>query len=156
MVSFEVGRPGPQPGLVEELLRDLPEWFGIESAVADYVDAARRLPTLVAYAPNGQSIGALLLERHFPETAEIHLMVVRRSWHGQGAGSALVAAAEASLREDGAEILSVKTLGPSNPDAGYRLTRQFYLGRGFIPVEELPDLWPGNPCLIMVKPLHTA
>ena len=50
-------------------------------------------------------------------------------------------------------LLSVKTLGPSRPDAGYAGTRRFYGALGFQPVEELLDLWPGNPCLIMVKPL---
>lgn len=50
-------------------------------------------------------------------------------------------------------LLSVKTLGPSHPDAGYALTRLFYDAAGFRPVEELLDLWPGNPCLLMVKPL---
>jgi len=27
---------------------------------------------------------------------------------------------------------------------------------GFAPLEELPDLWPGNPCLILVKTLAPA
>jgi hypothetical protein len=45
----------------------------------------------------------------------------------------------------------VKTLGPSDPDAGYQLTRRFYAGVGFQPVEEIHGLWPGSPCLIMIK-----
>jgi len=50
-------------------------------------------------------------------------------------------------------LLQVKTLGPSPPDAGYERTRRFYLGTGFLPVEEFADRWPGNPCLLMVKPI---
>jgi len=69
-------------------------------------------------------------------------------------GRALVQALEDDLVADGCQLLQVKTLGPSHQDAGYKLTRQFYLGMGFVPVEELIDFWgPQNPCLIMIKVL---
>ncbi len=49
--------------------------------------------------------------------------------------------------------LSVKTLGPSRPDAHYAGTRKFYEAMGFLPIEET-SLWgESNPCLIMVKHL---
>ena len=47
----------------------------------------------------------------------------------------------------------VKTLGPSDPDAGYARTRRFYEPRGFVPLEEPHDLWEDNPCLLLVKRL---
>ena len=147
--------PAPRPELVERLLRSLPEWFGIESAIAEYVTAAERMPALVA-AADGTEIGVLLLEQHFPSTIEIHLMAVDRSWHRRGAGRALVAACEAFARDAGAALLEVKTLGPSRPDANYAATREFYAACGFLPLEELLDLWGDNPCLIMVKPLVTG
>ena len=53
----------------------------------------------------------------------------------------------------GCIFLQVKTLGPSRADANYEQTRTFYERRGFEPLEELSDLWPGNPCLLMVKTL---
>ena len=43
-------RSGRDPAAVERLLRGLPEWFGIESSIAEYVEAAGRLSTLLAYA----------------------------------------------------------------------------------------------------------
>ena len=64
-----------------------------------------------------------------------------------------IEALERDLVADGVRFLQVKTLGPSDPDAGYQRTRQFYAGVGFEPLEEITGLWPGNPCLIMVKPL---
>lgn len=148
-VEVRVGRDG---AAVERLLRGLPEWFGIESSIVEYVEAAGRLPGLLAY-DGGVVVGALVWERHFPTAAEIHLMAVARDRHRQGVGRALVAAAEEALAADGATLMSVKTLGPSHPDAGYALTRLFYAALGYQPVEELHDLWPGNPCLLMVKPL---
>lgn len=95
----------------------------------------------------------LLLWRHFPTAAEIHLLAVRRDWHRRGVGTALVTSAERMAGADGANLLSVKTLGPSHPDPNYRRTRAFYHALGFLPVQELHGLWPDNPCLIMVKPL---
>lgn len=140
------------PAAVERLLRELPEWFGIESATARYVEDARRLPTLLA-RDGDEVVGALLIVRHFPTAAEIHLMAVSRARHRGGIGRALVEAAEARMAADGVTVMSVKTLGPSHPDPGYAATRRFYAAVGYRPVEELHDLWPGNPCLLMVKPL---
>jgi len=64
-----------------------------------------------------------------------------------------VDAAESELRGDGCQVLQVKTLGPSHPDSRYALTRAFYQAVGFIPLEETHDLWPENPCLLMIKAL---
>jgi GNAT superfamily N-acetyltransferase len=151
-VPFDI-RPGRDPAAVERLLRGLPEWFGIESSIVEYVEAAGRLPTLLAYDGDREPVGALVLKRHFPTAAEIHLIAVERSRHRAGIGRALVEAAESELAADGVTLMSVKTLGPSRPDPGYARTRLFYAALGYQPMEELLDLWPGNPCLIMVKPL---
>ena len=144
-------------------------------ANADYVAAAGRLPTYLAWpgrsaGPGGDApsagvpsagvpsagvlpAGVLLAERHFAETAEIHLMAVDPAVHRRGVGRAMVGALERDLLADRVGLLEVKTLGPSHPDAGYAMTRLFYQSMGFAPVEELLDLWPGNPCLIMIKVL---
>ena len=153
------GRQAPQA--VNRLLRSLPEWFGIESSIVDYVAAAARLPTYLAWPPpddeapgaQRQAAGVLLVARHFPAAAEIYLMAVDRAVHRRGVGRVLVEAAERDLMADGVRLLQVKTLGPSAPDAGYGNTRLFYRAMGFEPVEEITGLWPGNPCLIMVKVL---
>jgi GNAT superfamily N-acetyltransferase len=90
---------------------------------------------------------------HFPTSAEVHLIAVDPAWHRRGDGRALLRHAETALRADGVRILSVKTLGPSHPDPGYAATRAFYAAAGFLPLEEFHDLWPGNPCLLLAKPL---
>jgi ribosomal protein S18 acetylase RimI-like enzyme len=154
------------PATVERLLLSLPGWFGIDAANAAYIEAARELPTYLARAAANagrnadaapQPVGVLLARRHFQPSAEIHLMAVDPDLHRQGVGRALVAALEADLISDGCQFLQVKTLGPSHPDPGYALTRRFYTSLGFMPLEELADIWgPQNPCLVMVKALDQA
>lgn len=153
MAPFTITRGRRDPDAVTRLLAALPDWFGVESANEAYVRAAGRLPTYLAHDATGSVVGALLTERHFPVTAEIHLLLVEPALHRQGAGRALLAAAEADLRADGVRLLEVKTLGPSFPSEPYARTRRFYSAMGFLPVEELDGLWPGNPCLVLVKPL---
>jgi GNAT superfamily N-acetyltransferase len=150
------------PETVDQLLRSLPDWFGIESAIAEYVGKAHELPTYLAWparespvlGPESRPVGVLLAARHFPESAEIYLMAVEPAMHRRGIGRALVEALESDLIADGVELLQVKTLGPSQADVSYDGTRQFYSRMGFRPLEEIHDLWPGNPCLIMVKVLN--
>ena len=157
----------PDPRTVGRLLRSLPEWFGIESSLVEYVAAARRMPAYLAWPARstgqdqdkdqGQErhpVGALLAQRHFPCSAEIYLIAADRALHRRGIGRALVTALEADLIAGGVEFLQVKTLGPTRPDAGYERTRQFYAGLGFRPLEEIHGLWAEHPCLIMVKPLR--
>lgn len=151
--SYRVAVSIFRPDATDRLLRSLPEWFGDEPSIVEYVDAAGRLPTYLATAADGAVIGVLLLEWHFPSSAEVHLMAVDRDWHRRGVGRTLVAAAERDVRSAGASLLGVKTLGPSRPDANYAATRKFYEAIGFLRLEELRDLWPGNPCLVLVKPL---
>jgi GNAT superfamily N-acetyltransferase len=156
--AWRVTSGEPAPGAVARLLRLLPGWFGIESSVLEYVADARTRPAYQAW-PDGQQqaaepSGVLLAARHFPGSAEIYLMAVDPVWHRCGAGRALVAALEADLIAEDVEFLQVKTQGPAHPDAGYAKTRQFYASVGFQPLEEIYGLWPGLPCLIMIKYLR--
>jgi coenzyme F420-0:L-glutamate ligase/coenzyme F420-1:gamma-L-glutamate ligase len=134
--------------IAEAVLRDLPEWFGIEESTRQYIEDSAALPTL-AVEPD---IGFLCLKQHTPRAAELYVMGVRREEHRRGIGRALVAEAERWCRARGIRYLQVKTLGPSRPDIGYDATRVFYEAVGFVPLEELHGLWShGNPALILVK-----
>ncbi|MCI0815366.1 MAG: GNAT family N-acetyltransferase [Chloroflexi bacterium] len=137
----------------ERILRALPEWFGIEESNRAYI---RDLDTLLSYVAivDGEVAGFLSLKHHFPTASEIDVLAVERSLHRRGVGRALVERAEAGLRAAGVALLEVKTLGPSNPDEGYRKTREFYTALGFLALEETATQWgPDNPSLIMVKVL---
>jgi GNAT superfamily N-acetyltransferase len=122
-VELEVGRQDAES--VARLLRALPDWFGIDAATQSYIDDARTFPTVLARL-DGAVVGALLWKRHYPESAEVHLMAVEPSYHRAGIGTRLLVRAEDELRADGVRYLQVKTLGPSRADDEYERTRRFY------------------------------
>jgi ribosomal protein S18 acetylase RimI-like enzyme len=144
------------PVAVERLLRGLPDWFGVEPAIVGYVQDAgstAKRSYLAVDAATDDVVGALLVSRHFPESAEMHLLAVDPAHHRQGVGSRLARRFEDDMRSDGVRLLQVKTLGPSHPDRYYAQTIAFYRALGYLPLEEMRDFWDDEPCLILVKPL---
>jgi GNAT superfamily N-acetyltransferase len=152
MLSIE----GPllnQAGVSEPILRALPDWFGIEESLVEYVGATDVMPTFVASDEDGAA-GFASVNRHNEHSAEIHVIAVRPDRHRRGVGKALMERIESWLSAEGVEYLQVKTLGPSRSDGPYALTREFYQAVGFRPLEEFKTLWgPNLPCLVMVKRL---
>jgi GNAT superfamily N-acetyltransferase len=141
------------PADLERLLRELPEWFGIESSIQQYVEDSKTLPTTAAL-DNDRVIGVCVVRFHTPVAAEIEVLAVERSRHRSGIGRRLLEHVETELRERGIALLQVKTRGPSAPSDEYERTRAFYASLGYLPLEERTDIWgPENPCLICVKPL---
>jgi GNAT superfamily N-acetyltransferase len=142
-----------QAEVCEPILRSLPDWFGIESALVQYVSDIEKLPTFLARDSEGV-LGFLTIKQHNPFSAEVHVMGVLPKSHHRGVGRALMHAAQDWLRQQDVEYLQVKTLGTSHPEVHYAGTRAFYLAMGFRPLEELSQIWDeNNPCLIMVKRL---
>ncbi|MDX6486230.1 MAG: coenzyme F420-0:L-glutamate ligase / coenzyme F420:gamma-L-glutamate ligase [Gaiellaceae bacterium] len=148
MSVVEIDLPAARSQLAEAVLRELPEWFGIEAATQAYVDGVAELPTFST--PDGT--GFLSLKRHLPRAAEIYVMGVLPGQHRRGIGRALVQAAEAWCRVNGIEYLQVKTVADSSPSEEYAGTRAFYEALGFVPLEVFPELWDShNPALLLVK-----
>lgn len=137
----------------ERILQALPEWFGIPAANEEYIRSLARLTTFVARL-RGELVGFVALERHFPESAENHVLAVHPEHHRRGIGRALLMHAEEWLRSRGVQLFHVKTLGPSDPYPPYANTRAFYTAFGFRPLFESTALWgPENPALVLAKPL---
>ena len=135
----------------DRILRSLPQWFGIESAIVDYVLDAERLPTFVLKL-DGEVAAFLTLKEHFNNSWEIHCIAVEADRRGRGLGRSLLAHAEGWVTTQGAKWLWVKTLSSSHPSPEYAETRAFYERMGFEPFQELPTLWDErNPCLVMLK-----
>jgi len=139
----------------EVILRSLPEWFGIEESIVDYVREIKSLPTFVALHDD-QVIGFISLKVHFDRSAEMYVLGLLSEYHRQGIGRRLVDAAEVFLRRTEVAFLQVKTLSGSHSSEHYARTRRFYESVGFEPLEEFETLWgERNPCLLMVKSLRS-
>ncbi|GAA1849679.1 GNAT family N-acetyltransferase [Myceligenerans crystallogenes] len=165
--TYDLVRTRGRSDAAHDILRELPEWFGLGEFTDEYVEAAGKFPNYLAVdgpsvldgTPDGADVpveditGILLLDPRYDSTAEVHLLAVRREHHRTGIGRALLRRVEDDMRAQGVRLLTVKTFGPSSPDPGYDRTRAFYEAVGFLPVEEFPDLWAENPCLLMVKVL---
>jgi GNAT superfamily N-acetyltransferase/uncharacterized glyoxalase superfamily protein PhnB len=135
------------------ILAALPEWFGIPASNEEYVRSLPRLTTFVARR-DGAVVGFVALERHFPESAENHVLAVHPALRRRGVGSALLRHAERWLHARGVTVFHVKTLGPSEPYPPYAETRAFYQAFGFRPLFETTALWgPENPALVLAKAL---
>ena len=140
----------------ETVLRSLPQWFGIEDALRMYVADTARLPTF-ALSEGGAVVAFLSLMQHFPESWEIHCLAVHSRARNRGHGTALLQHSERWLARQGARYLQVKTVAHTSSSRAYAETREFYLGKGFTPLEIFPTLWaPQNPALQLVKVLHAG
>jgi ribosomal protein S18 acetylase RimI-like enzyme len=102
-------------------------------------------------------IGFLTLKEHFPQAWEIHCVAIDAGARGQGLGSRLLAHAEAWLIARGVMFLQVKTVAATSSSPHYAQTREFYVRRGFTPMEIFPTLWDShNPALQCVKVLRAG
>jgi ribosomal protein S18 acetylase RimI-like enzyme len=155
-MSYNIDGPCLEKGAACELvLRALPDWFGIESAVVQYGKDIDLLPTFLV-EKSGQVLGFISLKQHYERSWEVYVMGVRPEMHRKGIGKALVQAAETYVQEQGGGYIQVKTLGFSHPDESYARTRAFYQAVGFYPLEEFPQIWDAaNPCLILVKKISS-
>ncbi len=154
--AHEVFDPVERRAVADVILRALPDWFGIESAIVDYVEQVAQTEDMWFWAARRASrpVGFLSLRRHNAYTAEVHCMGLLEEFHRRGIGAALVRTAEGRAQAQGMEFLTVKTLDASHPDAGYAKTRAFYAAMGFRPLEVFPTLWgEENPCVFMAKSL---
>ncbi|GAA0741216.1 GNAT family N-acetyltransferase [Ideonella azotifigens] len=138
----------------EAILRSLPDWFGIEESLLEYVRDSVLHPTWVAQDTDGPAFGFITLREHFPSSFEVHCLAVHADRRRSGCGLALMQASEAWAKTRGARFMQVKTIAAGHPSLAYAETRAFYERVGYLPLEVFPDLWhPRNPCLQLIKAL---
>ncbi len=150
----EEREPNTKSEICESVIRSLPEWFGIEKAIVDFIEGVKDKLFLAVYVKS-IPVGFISIKEHNEFTSEIYVLGIVKELHGRGIGKRLFGAVEKRLRQQGKKFVSVKTLSGSHPDENYKRTREFYRAVGFYPLEEFPTLWDeDNPCLIMVKNLE--
>ncbi|MET2851001.1 GNAT family N-acetyltransferase [Vibrio owensii] len=137
----------------ENVLRTLPEWFGREDSLVEYVSEIDSLDTYTAWDGN-ELIGFFSVNYHNAYSAELHVLAVHKDHHRKGIGLLLFQTIEKELKAKSVKLLQVKTLGASANDPNYEKTRHFYTALGFYSLEEIEAFWgEGTPCLFMVKAL---
>ena len=148
----EVKDEDQKMAVVAEILRDLPEWFGIPESTRAYIEGAKDLQVWAAYQ-EGDLLGFVSLSYSSEDCAEIDCLGVKKSFQGQGIGRELVTTIEREAVKQVA-YLQVKTVAEgSNKD--YDRTIVFYRSLGFKKLEIFPSLWdPQNPCQILIKKIN--
>jgi len=152
----EVSSSDEKSEICNAILRTLPSWFGVESAIVDYVNQAKTMPFYAAF-DGTKAIGFVALKTHNPFTSEIYVMGIQGEYHQQGMGKKLIQICEQYCKKQDMEFLTVKTLDASRECENYKKTRLFYQAVGFKPLEVFPLHWDeDNPCLFMAKHINTS
>lgn len=137
--------------ITTNILKSLPDWFGVPESTREYIDKSSKLP-FFSVVDESKVLGFISIKENNQYSAEIYVMGILPDYHRKGIGRALIDSVMSWTKERGYEFLQVKTLDESHPDVHYSGTRKFYLSVGFRPLECLPELWgKENPCLIMIK-----
>lgn len=148
-VIEEVKNENQKKAVVAEVLKDLPEWFGIPESTQAYIEGATTLQVWAAYQESDLT-GFVSLSYSSEDCAEIDCLGVKKGHQGRGIGSQLLANLESEAGKQ-VDYLQVKTVAEgSNKD--YDRTNVFYRSLGFKKLEIFPQLWgPQNPCQILIK-----
>ena len=148
-VIEEVKDANQKMAVVAEVLKDLPEWFGIPESTQAYIEGAKDLQVWAVYQEKDLA-GFVSLSYSSEDCAEIDCLGVKKAYQGRGIGSQLLATLESEASKN-VDFLQVKTVAQgSNKD--YDRTNVFYRNLGFKKLEIFPQLWgPQNPCQILIK-----
>ena len=147
----EIQNPDEKADICNDILRALPDWFGVEASIVDYINQVKEIPFFTV-SDGEKTLGFVALKIHNPHTAEVCVMAVLKEYHRKGAGKQLINCCENYCIKNGFEFLTVKTLDESRESESYRKTRLFYASVGFKPLEVFPLIWDeANPCLFMAK-----
>jgi len=145
----EITNPQEKSEICNKILRALPDWFGVEESIVDYVAGVADKPFYCVY-DGVLAVGFVSILVHNPCTAEIYVMGILDTHHRKGIGKKFVHICQDYCRTHGMDFLTVKTLAATHPDPHYAKTRQFYEAMGFKPLEIFPTIWgEANPCLFL-------
>ncbi|MCL1997188.1 MAG: GNAT family N-acetyltransferase [Turicibacter sp.] len=155
----EIKKDEQKAAYTEQILRMLPDWFGIEESLQEYVKTVHNLPFWAAFveADEGENVGDICvgfftLKIHYGRTGDIYCCGVNPNYHGKGIGTLLFAELEKFCVAENCEYIIVKTLSEIVQNPHYLQTKKFYQKLGFVELLTLTEMWDErNPCLIMIK-----
>ena len=95
--------------ITRKILEALPEWFGIPSAVDDYVKGSGKYPFWCSF-DQGKPVGFICLKPTSADTVEIYVTGVLKEYHRQHIGMQLFQNAYTYALEEGFTFMQVKTV----------------------------------------------
>ena len=108
LVIKEVKDEEQKMAVVAEVLKDLPEWFGIPESTQAYIEGAKDLRVWAAYQES-DVVGFISLSYSSEDCAEIDCLGVKKSFQGQGIGRELITIIEREAVKQ-VDYLQVKTV----------------------------------------------
>ena len=77
--------PKKKSDICDMILRNLPEWFGVEAAIKEYVNGVKEQTFLAAYIGN-KPIGFLSIKEPNKYTSQIYVLGILKEFHRRGIG----------------------------------------------------------------------
>ncbi|MCG2737910.1 MAG: GNAT family N-acetyltransferase [Thermoplasmatales archaeon] len=133
------------------IAKELREYFTEDAIETMGKDMKKHL--LYIATDSSEVTGFMVIQHKNKYCAEILWMAVKKKYHNQNVGSALINHTAKELKSQDVRLLQVKTLS-DNKYPPYEKTRRFYEKNAFIlleTIESYPKWDPGNPCAIYVK-----
>lgn len=97
-VIEEVKDENQKKAVVVEVLKDLPEWFGIPESTQAYIEGTTTLQVWTAYQESDLT-GFVRLSYSSEDCAEIDCLGVKKAYQGRKIGSQLLATLESEARK---------------------------------------------------------
>lgn len=137
--------------ICSDILRDLPEWFGIEESTKEYIDNVIKYP-FIAYYVDDEAVGFYSLRKENENTLDMYVLGIKKSYHNLGIGRKLQEYVFEYAVDNNYKYCMVLTLSKSHSDKNYGQTRAFYHKMGFVDIFESNKIWDEhNPTQIMIK-----
>ena len=149
---LSINDPKEKSIYAENILRKLPEWFGNEKGLTEFIKGVQDSPFFSAIDHNDGCIGFFSIKHHYHHTGDIYVCGILPEYQKKGIGKKLFAYTEKYFKQNGRKCIIVKTLSEIVNYEPYIRTQLFYKSVGFEPLITLTEMWDEeNPCLIMIK-----
>ena len=106
------------------ILRKLPEWFGNEESLQNYVNTVYEYPFWAAF-DNDKCIGFFSCKIHYNRTGDIYVCGIAPNYHGKGIGKLLYNELEKYCLKNDCEYVIIKTLSEITEDENYKKQKCF-------------------------------
>lgn len=135
--------------ICKNILNQLPEWFGKDDGITQYVKESRT-SHLWAAVEDDKSVGFIMMKETSSYTVEISVMGVLKEYQRKGIGTELLKVFYEFAKNNNYEFIQVKTV-KCGKYASFDITNSFYKKIGFKELECIESLWDkDNPCQIYV------